>query len=216
VLADDDTALLRRLTEPDVAATADPRAVHTAVVTSDGRSWIVTYDGTRAKLGASKGMQYLVQLLRNPGVERHALDLVDAVEGVSTEGIDRRRLGDAGELLDAHGRSAYRREIEQLRSEIDDALARGDDTSAMELQERVDQLVAELARAFGLGGRARAAGSAAERARLNVTRALRAAVARIGAVLPEPGAALDRGIKTGLYCQFAPDPQEDVRFVVQS
>jgi tetratricopeptide (TPR) repeat protein len=217
VLADDDTALLRRLTDSDVtAAAAVTPAVRTAVVASDGRGWIVTCDGTRAKLGASKGMQYLVQLLRNPGVERHALDLVDAVEGVSTEGIDRRRLGDAGELLDARGRSAYRRKIEQLRSEIDDALARGDDTRAVEMQEQVDQLVAELARAFGLGGRARAAGSAAERARLNVTRALRAAIARIGTVLPEVGAALDRGIKTGLYCQFTPDPQEDVRFVVQS
>jgi tetratricopeptide (TPR) repeat protein len=219
VLAEEDATLLRRLTDGDDATTASAASaatVRTALLARDGKGWIVTCDRTRAKLGGSKGMQYLAQLVRNPGVERHALDLVDAVEGVSTDGIDRRRLGDAGELLDARARSSYRREIEGLRSEIDDALARGDDTRAVELQEQVDQLVAELARAFGLGGRARTSGSAAERARLNVTRAIRTAISRIRAVQPEVGAALDRGIKTGVYCQFAPAPDEGVRVVVQS
>ena len=87
---------------------------------------------------------------------------------------------------------------------------------AVDLQDELDHLVAELARAFGLGGRERRAASAAERARLNVTRALRTAVARITAVLPEAGAALDRGIRTGLYCAFAPKPGEGVRWIVQS
>ena len=52
----------------------------------------------------SKGLRYLAELLRQPGVEHHALDLVDRVEGVAAEGgVDRRRLGDAGELLDGTG-----------------------------------------------------------------------------------------------------------------
>ena len=40
------------------------------------------------------------------------------------------------------------------------------------LQEELDQYVRQLAGAFGLGGRDRPSGSAAERARLNVTRAV--------------------------------------------
>ncbi|MDQ4069053.1 MAG: hypothetical protein M3203_06225, partial [Actinomycetota bacterium] len=73
----------------------------------------------------------------------------------------------------------------------------------------------QLAQAFGLGGRSRRASSAAERARLNVTRALRAATAKVAGALPEAGTALDRRIRTGLYCAYVPDDGDDVRWVVQ-
>ncbi len=55
------------------------------------------------------------------------------------------------------------------------------------LQAELDQLVGQLAQAFGLGGRGRRASSAAERARLNVTRALRAATARVQRGPPRGG-----------------------------
>ena len=83
------------------------------------------------------------------------------------------------------------------------------------IQEELDQLVAQLAAAFGLGGRDRRAASAAERARLNVTRAVRAAIAKLADALPEGGAALDRHVRTGLYCSYAP-VDGDVRWIVQS
>ena len=34
-------------------------------------------------LEIAEGLQYVAELVRNPGVERHALDLVDRVEGVA-------------------------------------------------------------------------------------------------------------------------------------
>jgi len=159
-------------------------------------------------------MSYLAELVGNPGAERHALDLVDRVEGVSVEGIDRRRLGDAGPMLDGRARTAYRRRIEDLRTEVDEVLEAGAVERAEALQEELDELVAELARAFGLGGRERAASSAAERARLNVTRALRTAVARVQALAPEAGDVLDRGLRTGAYCAFDPKPDEPVHWIV--
>ena len=130
-------------------------------------------------------------------------------------GLDRRRLGDAGELLDARARSDYRHRIEVLRAEIDDALETGADERAEVLQAELDQLVG-LARAFGLGGRSRKASSASERARLNVTRALRAATARLQEALPEAGTVLDRRVRTGIYCAYEPDDGDDVRWVVHS
>ena len=84
------------------------------------------------------------------------------------------------------------------------------------LQAELDVLVAELARAFGLGGRERKASSAAEKARLNVTRALRAAVAKLTEALPEPGAVLDRRVRTGLFCAYQPHPDDEVVWSVQS
>jgi hypothetical protein len=189
----------------------------TATLSRDDRGWVVACRDIRCRLTDTKGLRYVAELVRNPGVERHALDLVDRVEGVAVGdlAVDRPWLGDAGELADAHARTAYRHRIEGLRAEIDDALDRGAEDHAEALQAELDQLVGHLAQAFGLGGRARRASSAAERARLNVTRALRAATARVSEALPEAGPVLDQRLRTGLYCAYEPDENDDVRWSVQ-
>ena len=48
--------------------------------------------------------------------------------------------------------------------------------------------------------------SAAERARLNVTRAIRSATDRIAAAHNELGQHLRATIRTGAYCLYQPDP----------
>ena len=203
-------------------------ATTTAELVRDGTWWVASHAGTHVRLRDTKGLRYLAVLLASPGVERHALDLVDRVEGVEPAGsagsagsasVSRRSLGDAGPLLDARARTAFRHRIEQLRAVCDEALAAGRDDEAEAAQAELDQLVSRLAQAFGLGGRERRAASAAERARLNVTRALRAATARLSEALPgEAGAALDRRVRTGLYCAYddTGDPERDrVRWVVR-
>jgi hypothetical protein len=149
-------------------------------------------------------------------VERHALDLVDREEGVDDEGkLDRRALSDIGPQLDARARSAYRQRIEALRSLAAEAVERGQLDAAEVAQDELDKLVAQLAQAFGLGGKARPLGGAAERARLNVTRALRSAIARIEEALPELDKLLGRQIRTGVYCAY--EPQRDaICWVVHS
>ena len=217
VLPADEVALLERF---GVAApTTGPRsALHSATLSPGDRCWVATCGDTRVRLSDTKGLRYLAELLAGPGVERHVLDLVDRVEGVASgeAPVDRRHLGDAGELVDARARNAYRHRIEALRGEIDDALETGAEERAEALQAELDQLVGQLAQAFGLGGRSRRASSAAERARLNVTRALRAATARLSEALPEAGTVLDRRLRTGLYCAYEPQDGDDVRWVVQS
>lgn len=197
--------------------TANRAAPCPATLRQEDRGWTVAHGEARARLGDTKGLRYLAELLRSPGVERHALDLVDRVAGLdpSPAGLDRRLLGDAGELVDARARTAYRHRIEALRAEIDDALEVGAEEQAEVLQGELDQLVGHLAQAFGLSGRSRRASSAPERARLNVTRALRVATAKLAEALPEAGAVVDRRLRTGLYCAYEPQ-EEDVRWIVQS
>lgn len=209
VLADVGADLPAHPTAPPVVAT----------LRRDELGWVTAADGMQARLRDTKGVRYLAELVANPGIERHALDLVDHVEGVpSGDGaaVDRRRLGDAGPQVDARARQAYRRRIEELRTEVQDALELGAEDRAEALQAELDALVGELARAFGLGGRTRVSASAAERARVNVTRSLRTATARIREVLPGPGAMLDQRLRTGLYCAYEPDADDDVRWSVQS
>ena len=80
-----------------------------------------------------------------------------------------------------------------------------DDTARAErLREERDALTAELRRAVGLGGRLRKIGSVTERARVNVTRRVRDAIARVAEAHPELGRYLTESIRTGTYCSFRP------------
>jgi tetratricopeptide (TPR) repeat protein len=207
-----DVALLERLLPAGARRQEHP----TASLARDGKWWVASWGGTTVRLRDSKGMHYLAALVAVPGTERHVLDLVDRVEGLGEDGEpDRRALGDAGDLLDGQARTAYRHRVEALRGDIEEALADDRLDAAEAMQEELDQLIRQLAQAFGLGGRSRTAASAAERARLNVTRALRAALARLAEALPEVGPVLDRRVRTGLYCTYEPDAAE-VRWIVQS
>lgn len=103
-----------------------------------------------------------------------------------------------------------RREYRERLVEIDQALAGADETadvarSAALAAER-DLLLAELAAAYGLGGRVRRTGSSAERARTAVTARVRDAIRRIERALPALGRHLDRSVRTGTFCVYDPDP----------
>ncbi len=127
----------------------------------------------------------------------------------------RRRLGDAGAQLDSGAKAAYRRRLEELREQMDEAELLQDDGRLERIQTEIDALVSELGRAIGLGGRDRRAASAAEKARLNVTRAIRAAITRIEQAHPAAGHQLDRAVKTGVFCVYAPDPDAPILWVTQ-
>lgn len=208
VLVPADAALLDRLARGRTT-------MRTATLCEHGGVWDVSLDGTSVRLKDTKGLRYLAALVERPDEELHVLDLVDRIEGTSEDGIDRRELGDAGPLIDARARAEYRRRIEALRSAADDAIERGNLEAAEQAEAEIEALAGELSRAFGLGGRDRAAASIAERARLNVSRAIRSAIAKLGQAMPEAEAALGPRIRTGLYCAYEPG-QSDVRWVVQS
>lgn len=164
----------------------------------EGEYWFVIYGGDVFRLRDSKGLRCLAVLLAHPGREVLALDLVGA--GPSDA-------GDAGEIIDAQARRAYRRRLEELRDELDEAESWSDTERAARARQEMDLLVEELARGEGLAGRARRAGSASERARQAITKALKAAVERIDRYSPALGRHLASTVRTGTYCRYDPDPR---------
>ncbi len=217
VLTPEESALLARLGTENAPRPVSV-ACRVATLQRDGDWWTAGCGDTKVRLRDTKGMQYLADVVAHPGVERHVLDLVDLVEGVAAAdtGLDRRKLGDAGELLDAESRSLYRRRVADLRDQVEEALDAGDDDRAATLHSELDALINQLAQAFGLGGRERKASNAVEKARLNVTRALRAAIAKVEEALTGPGAVLDRRVKTGVFCAYEPHPDDEILWSVQS
>lgn len=161
----------------------------------EGEVWRVEFRGRSRLIRQSRGMQILSELLAHPGREFHVLDLTGGAAGV--------RDG-SGPALDDAARAAYRERLVELESDLALAEELGDLGSAERARAEMELLTRELSRAFGLGGRARPAGAAAERARVNVQRRLRDAVRRIGAQLPEAGRFLENSLKTGTYCSFRP------------
>jgi tetratricopeptide (TPR) repeat protein len=175
-----------------------------------GDSWSVTFEGRIVVLRDRIGMRHLARLLTHPGREFHVLDLVAAEAGrpIPTEEqatAAHLALGDAGEMLDAKAKAAYRRRLAEIDDDIEQARAAGDHGREEQADAERDFLLRELSRAVGLGGRSRRAGSASERARSGVTRAIRQAIGHIHEHNPELGQHLQRAIHTGTYCSYLPD-----------
>lgn len=189
---------------------APPRA-DAAVLRREGDYWSIAFEGRTARLRDSKGLQYLARLLADPGRELHVLDLVGAGRGAPDTSRDPAEsrlvpdVGDAGQLLDARAKEAYRRRLAEIDDDIEEARAMGDVERAAQADAEREFLVRELARAVGLGGRDRRAGSASERARSAITRAIRQALARVREHNPSLGEHLDRTIRTGTCCAYLPD-----------
>jgi hypothetical protein len=182
----------------------------------EGEYWAIAYEGDAFRLKDSKGLRYLARLLAEPGQELHALDLVTGERTHSRPhravepGLIASRPGDAGEVIDARAKSEYRRRLIELEEELEEARSFGDEERAARAEEERDFLVAELAGAFGLGGRPRRAASPSERARVSVTRAIRTAMARIREHSNTLGEHLERTIRTGTFCSYNPDPHAPI------
>jgi hypothetical protein len=137
----------------------------------DGEDWVLTAGGEQARLRDGRGVHYLRALLAAPGQDIPALDLAAGGAGLAAAGT--------GPVLDAAARNAYRRRLDTLAAELDAADRAGDQAAAERIEAERQALTAELRRAAGLAGRNRRASPEAERARVNVTRTLRASIERI-------------------------------------
>jgi len=159
----------------------------------------------------SKGLRDLDALLAGPGTAVAALDLAAAVAstapaGSAPAGPDRLHPpSDTGEVIDAQARAAYRQRLRELEEAAAEADAAADIERSAHIAAERDALIEVLTGAYGLGGRVRRSGSAAERARTAVTARIRDAIRRIGDAHPELGRHLARSVRTGTFCVYEPD-----------
>jgi tetratricopeptide (TPR) repeat protein len=195
----------------------DGRVDQDNVFRREGDFWSVVFEEQTVRLRDLKGLHYLARLLADPGREFHVLDLVsgDRVEpgnarSAAEPGLTFRGGLDAGELLDARAKQAYRRRLAEIDEDLAEARTMGDSARAAQADAERDFIVRKLPRAVGLGGRDRHAASVSERARASVTRAVRQAMARIREHNSPLGEHLDRAIRTGTYCAYLPDSRVPV------
>ena len=164
----------------------------------DGRDWLLEAGPEHARLRDSRGLHYLRALLAAPGSEIPALDLAAGGRGLVAS--------DSGPLLDTAGREAYRHRIGELDSDLAGADRAGNRAAAERAASEREALIGELRRATGLAGRPRRATADDERARVNVTRTVRAAIEHITLAAPVAGTHLQSSIRTGTLCRYQPAP----------
>ena len=189
--------IAEQLGEPGLLGRLSPATGQWAL-RRDGQDWLLEAGPERARLRDSRGLHYLQALLAAPGIEIPALDLAAGGPGLIAS--------NTAPLLDSTARDAYRRRIRQLDSELEAADRAGDPTAAERALTERQALVGELSRATGLGGRPRRATADAERARVNVTRTIRAAIEHITLAAPIAGIYLQSSIRTGTHCRYQPAP----------
>ena len=163
----------------------------------EGSVWSIDYAGAGARLVELKGFHDIARLLSQPNEPLHCLELSGAAPDADAP----------HEVLDAQARREYQARIEDLQRGLEEAEANNDQGRAERAREELDSVIDELARATGLGGRARLMGSTAERARSAVTWRIRSAIKKIRAAHPALGQHLANSIRTGGFCLYSPESE---------
>jgi hypothetical protein len=194
---------LRRIAEKEsavgrLAAAADGASVFRR----DGEFWTIVFRGRTSRLQDCLGLRHLSVLIAIPGREVCALELMAGLQRLAE--MSPTAIGDV--MLDAKARGEYRERLVTLGEELEEARVANDVGRQEVLQCEIDVLREELERATGLHGKSRRFTSELERARLNVTRAIRRAVERLTLADPVLGGHLTRAVHTGNFCSYDPDP----------
>jgi len=197
------------------------RRLKESVFVRMGDYWIIRYQEQIAILKATRGLDYLSYLLGRPGREVHVRELLGtginhathALCGtsrvVSSDSVTV-RLQYALPILDSQAKLEYKRRIDELRKDVEEAERFNDSYRASRIRSEIDAIAERLAAAVGLGGRDRRASSDAERARSAVTKRIKEAINRIAKVLPPLGRHFADRIKTGYWCSYNPHPDRSV------
>lgn len=201
----------RRIGSPPPPETAevgpDAAAGGGSVFRREGDYWTIRFEGRLLRLRDVKGLHYIAQLLRYPHRDFSVGDLARLTALAAADDPSIRFSSDAGPLLDAKARSAYRARLAELRAEVAEAEQSNDIGRVARVRGEIDFLELEIRRAFGLGGRGRRAADVGERMRKAVTNRIRDAVSRIADADARLGAHLQHAIRLGASCRY--DPRED-------
>ena len=198
----------RHATERDTTATNitdQLPSTRTGRLERNGDIWRIGVGSEAATLAHITGLEQLARLLHVPGVDIGASEL---------NGTHQAPADDLGPALDARAKRQYRHRINELQADIDEAERWADPERAETARRELDALISELRRAIGLSGRDRPQGSGSERARINVTRNIRRAIAAIDRVAPQLAAHLTVSIRTGHHCSYTPEPAARIHWEI--
>lgn len=173
----------------------------------EGDVWAISFRGKTERIRHVVGLTHLAALLYTPGREISAIELVSSGSAIGTSGNQR--------LLDDQAVEELKARIRDLEGEVTEAEAWADLERAAQARTELDQIAEYLSQSLGLESRPRLVKSDLERARVNVTKAIRSGIARITDSFEYLGRHLDASISTGRFCVYRPDPSSALFWVIE-
>jgi hypothetical protein len=178
-----------------------------------GEFWELRYqDGEPFSLPTMKGLRDIWELLRRPGHEVSAGELVQATMAMTSVGaaaVDELRVdnGDGLELADEETIAAVKRRLQDLQEQLETARGRGDIEAALELEEQRTRFADYLSSTTDQDGKPRMALGARDRARTAVKNRVTDAITRIEKHSAGMALHFNRAIRTGSFLIYDPsDP----------
>jgi len=186
----------------------------------EGEYWTLAHQRAVCRVRDTKGLHHIAHLLSHTSQEFHACELV--VEAVAAAGRSRQAgddvrvtdLGDAWTVLDATAKAAYKRRLEELREELEEAERFNDPGRAGAAREEIEVLTDQLTVAVGLSGRDRKTAAHAERTRLTITKRIKDAPQKIRDAHSALGYHLSRTIKTGYFRSYRGDADDTIAWSI--
>jgi non-specific serine/threonine protein kinase len=208
--------VVARIGPPSRQGGPAPRTEDVAFV-REGDVWALTFRERTMRLRHVIGFEHLAVLLNTPGREWAAVELAGWSRARTSISPDLPTGGmSEHELLDVKAITELRQRLIELEDEIEESERWSDFERAAHRREEMEAITARLAVDLGLNGRPREFAANAERARVNVTKAIRSAIARIAEVFRDLGEHLSASITTGTFCGYRPDPSSTIRWKVFS
>jgi hypothetical protein len=134
----------------------------------NGDVWQITFGGKSVHVRHTKGMTYIVHLLRAPEQEFPGMQLLSAESGKR----EQLAMGSAGEVLDPTAMTQYQDRIKDLEDKLSEAERNNDQGQKEAAQSAMECLTEQIVAAVGLGGRQRKASDDVERVRKGVSMAV--------------------------------------------
>lgn len=200
-LEGDRSTLLKKVTETLLEYPRPPELTQQRVFRKEGDFWSVRFDGKTIRLKDGKGPVYLSYLLRQPGHDFPAVDLLKAASGAAVVAAR----SSAGTAIDEQARAQYKTRALEIQDELAEARKLNDSGRVAALQEELEKIAGQMTAATGLGGRRRLVGDTSEKARKSVSAAVSRTVRQAGAANSSLGKHLQKHVSSGAALSYQGD-----------
>ena len=160
--------------------------------------WQICFEGHVIHLTEVKGFYDLARLLKNAGKQFHCAELNKG--GVITEAVP---------VFDEKAKRNYQEKIQELQQEIKWSEDNNDLERTSLLKKEYDEIVEHLSASLGIGKKIRKTNDSMDKARSAVTWRIRTAIEKIGHAHPALGKHLALSVKTGIFCTYSPEKNQN-------
>jgi len=169
-----------------------------------GQIWVLKFEGEMKLMQDARGLFYVARLLAEPDRDVWCAHLLAAAVGIDP----RITLGSSGPASDNPTMRKCKETLDDLREELDTAMASDDEGRFARIESDMRQITKEIARSMGLGGKIRE-NTDVDKVRKSVSMAVSRAVDSIRDEHKVLGKHLLSFISSGTIFRYSPDRKID-------